>query len=92
MRIIATQPLFVADSDRSIAERALRALAICRFVPKASLHAAFGPRGLRLDIIDAWVRAGVLHEQLLRLDLLKNEETPHHLDYYGYILLESNDL
>ncbi len=74
MRIIATQPLFVADSDRTSAECALRALAICRFVPKASLHAAFGPRGLRLDIIDAWVKAGVLHEQLLRLDALHHEE------------------
>jgi hypothetical protein len=75
MRLIATQPLFVPAADRGIAERALTALATCRFVTKTSLHAAFGPYGLRLDIIDAWVKAGVLYEQLLRLDPLKTDET-----------------
>ncbi len=75
MRLIATQPLFVPAADRGIAERALRAVATCRFVTKDSLHAAFGPYGLRLDIIDAWVKAGVLHEQLLRMDALKPDET-----------------
>ena len=75
MPIIATAPLLVEPGDRALAEHTLTVIARCRFVSRASLFAALGPRGLGAEMIDGWVQAGLLHEGSVRLDPLMPSET-----------------
>jgi hypothetical protein len=77
MPLVATTPLYVPPDDRAIAERALVALGRCRFVTRASLLAALGPSGLREELIDGWVAAGVVFQGTITLDALHPEPTPY---------------
>jgi hypothetical protein len=75
--LVATTPLHVLPDDRSVAERALTALSRCRFVSRASLLAAMGPSGLRDELIDGWVAAGLIFQGTVTLDPLQPEPTPY---------------
>jgi len=80
MSLVATTPLLVEPNDRAVAEYALRVLAQCRFVTRASFLAALGPAGLLPAQIDDWVRGGLIFESKVRLDPLGSEEV-------GYLAL-----
>lgn len=74
MSIHATTPLNVDPDERSVATYALSTLARCRYVTKGSFMAAMGPLSLRPDMIDDWIKAGMVFEGKVRLDHLKGDE------------------
>ena len=77
MPIHATTPLNVDPDERSLAEFVLSTIARCRYVTRGSLMAAMGPFGMRLDLIDDWIKAEVLFQGMVRLEHLNPEEVPY---------------
>lgn len=64
----ATAPFFAAPPDRAAAEFALTCLARVRFLSVDSLLALAGPRGLRRELVDDWVAAGLVYRGTVLMD------------------------
>lgn len=70
MQLHATAPFFGPPEAARIGRGVAAALAIVRFARETSLLAYAGPLGLTPDMLDAWVRLGVLRRGLVRFDPL----------------------
>jgi hypothetical protein len=77
MPLHATTPLCAAPSEQSIAEHALSTLARCRYVTRASFLEAMGPQGLRNELIDDWIKAGLMFQGTVHLDPLVLVDAPY---------------
>ena len=77
MQLTANEPFFVPTDKRELAERVFRALAIARFTRRSSLLAYAGPLGLEIELLDAWVASGLLHQDMVQLDAIAGAEEPY---------------
>lgn len=68
--LIATAPLFAAAPDRAAAEFALTCLARVKYLTETSLLALACPRGLRRELVDDWVNAGLVYRGTVTTDAL----------------------
>lgn len=68
MQLAAIEPLLAPSSLRPVAEDALRALGKARFATVSSLMAYVGPSGLRPEMIQLWIQAGLLHQGRVSTD------------------------
>ena len=59
--LVATEPLLAPPELRPLAEEVFTAVARARFASIPSLLAFAGPSGLTGDLLEDWIRAGLLH-------------------------------
>lgn len=74
MRLLANVPLSTPPELRALAEDILTTAALARFVSVGSLMAYGGPRGLTLEMLEAWTRAGLLQRGRVQPDPLRLAE------------------
>lgn len=70
----AVQHFFASNADRAPAEFAFTCLARTRFLTVASLMALAGPRGLRPELLDEWVKARLVYRSRVTVDVLSGAE------------------
>jgi hypothetical protein len=61
MHLAATEPLLAPPDLRPLAEEVFTAIARSRFASIPSLLAFAGPSGLNEDLLETWLKAGLLH-------------------------------
>jgi hypothetical protein len=71
--LVATAPLFAPPDDRASAECALSHLGRVRYLTSASLLALAGPQGLRAELVDDWVKAGLVYRGTITTDLIAGQ-------------------
>jgi hypothetical protein len=59
--LVATEPLLATPDLRPLAEEVFTAVARSRFASIESLLAFAGPSGLNEDLVETWLRTGLLH-------------------------------
>jgi hypothetical protein len=74
MRLAAVEPLLAPPDLRPLAEEVMIAIARARFASVPSLLAFSGPSGLTEELVDAWVRAGLLHRSMATLDPISGKD------------------
>lgn len=77
MRLHANVPLSTPPELRALAEDILITVALARFVSVGSLMAYGGPRGLTLEMLQGWQKAGLLHRGSVQPDPLRPQEAEY---------------
>lgn len=77
MQLTANEAFFVPPQQRTLAETVFRALARARYARQAQMLAFAGPLGLRPELLDAWVDAGLIHRAGVRLAAISDRVEPY---------------